>query len=459
MNSKRTMHNAKLFLIAVFSVIIGGQFSLVSAQNDGSQQNQTGRAGTFAIVGARIVTVSGATIENGTIVIQNGKIAAVGTNVQIPSGAEKIDGKGMSVFPGMIDAGTNMGLAEITLAVNGSVDLTEVGPMNANTKAIKGIHPHSAHVNVTRVNGITTVLSAPTGGLMSGQAAIINLNGSTPDEMAVVREYALVINFPRITTGGGFGGFGGGFGGGGQAVDFNEAVRRRDTQVEDLKKIFKNAETYFRAKDAYAKDKSLPYPATDQRLEALGPFMKGEKPIIFTAERERDIRGVAKFVAEMKVKGILMGGQEAWKAADVLKTNNIPVIYTNIYNLPVRDDDDYDYLFAAPGKMAAAGVKFCISTGDTGPEVRDLPYQAGLAGAFGLSKEDALKSVTLYAAEILGVADKMGSLDVGKVANIVVADGELLEARTNIKYMFINGRMIPLTSRHTELFDSFKDRK
>ncbi len=453
------MHNAKLYLIAILSVIIGGQFSLVSAQNDGSQQNQTGRAGTFAIVGARIVTVSGATIENGTIVIQNGKIAAVGASVQIPSGAERIDGKGMSVFPGMIDAGTNMGLAEITLAVNGSVDLVEVGPMNANAKAIKGIHPHSAHVNVTRVNGITTVLSAPAGGLMPGQAAIINLNGSTPDEMAVVREYALVINFPRIAFGGGFGGFGGGFGGAGQAADFNEAIRRRDTQVEDLKKIFKSAETYLRAKDAYTKDKSLPYPVTDQKLEALAPFIKGEKPIIFTADRERDIRGVAKFVTEMKVKGIIMGGQEAWKAADDLKMNNIPVIYTHIYSLPVREDDAYDYLFAAPSKMAASGVKFCISTGDTGPEVRDLPYHAGLAGAYGLSKEDALKSVTLYAAEILGVGDKMGSLDVGKVANVVVADGELLEARTNIKYMFINGRLIPLTSRHTELFDSFKDRK
>ncbi|MBK7393035.1 MAG: amidohydrolase family protein [Chloracidobacterium sp.] len=457
MNSQRTMHNAKLFLILVLSVIIGGQFSLVSAQNDGSQQNQTGRAGTFAIVGARIVTVSGATIENGTIVIQNGKIAAIGANVSVPAGAEKIDGKGMSVYPGMIDAGTNMGLAEITLAVNGSVDLTEVGTMNANTKAIKGINPHSAHINVTRVNGITSVLSAPAGGLMAGQAAIINLNGSTPDEMAVVREYALVINFPRIATGGGFGG--GGFGGGAQPVDFNEAVKRRDTQVEELKKIFKSTTTYMRAKDAYAKDKTLPYPATDQKLEAFEPFMKGEKPIIFTAERERDIRGVAKFVSEMKVKGIIMGGQEAWKAADDLKKNNIPVIYTNVYSLPVRDDDDYDYLFTAPSKMAAAGLKFCISTGDTGPMVRDLPYHAGIAGAFGLSKEDALKSVTLYSAEILGLADKMGSLDVGKVANVVVADGDLLEARTNIKYMFINGRMIPLTSRHTELFDSFKDRK
>ena len=456
MNAKLKMQNVKLFFCLCLSVLICGSTSVVHSQNDGSEQNQTGKAGTFAIVNARIVTVSGATIENGTVVIKDGKIAAVGAGVAIPAGAERIDGKGLSVFPGMIDASTNMGLAEITLGLAASVDLAEVGNMNADARAIKGIHPHSAHVNVTRVNGITTVLSAPTGGTISGQAAVINLNGSTPDEMAVVREFGLVISFPTVAGGGGR--FGGGFGGG-PAVDFNEAVRRRDQAVEDLKKIFRNAESYLRAKEAYAKDKSLPYPATDQKLEAMAPYIRGEKPIIFSAERERDIRAVAKFVGEMKVKGIIDGGQEAWKAADDLKKNNIPVVYTHIYSLPVREDDPYDYLFEAPSKMQAAGVKFCISTGNTGAEVRDLPYHAGLAGAFGLSKEDALKSVTLYPAEILGLADKMGSIDVGKVANIVIADGNILDARTNIKYLFINGRLLPLTSRHTELFDSFKDRK
>lgn len=455
-NGKLKMENVKKRLVR-FGFLVLTACSLLmtaNAQNDGTEQNATGRAGTFAIVGARIVTVSGATIENGTVIIQNGKITAVGATVSVPSGAERIDGKGLSVFPGMIDAGTNMGLAEITLAVAGSVDLAEVGPMNANTKAIKGIHPHSAHVNVTRVNGITTVLSGPTGGLIPGQTALINLNGSTPDEMAVVPVHSLIINFPRIA----FGGFGG-FGGPPPPTDYNEAVRRRDMAIEDLKKIFRDAANYLRARDAYAKDKSLPYVATDQRLDAMAPYVRGERPIIFTSERERDIRAVAKFVGEMKVKGIVAGGQEAWKAADVLKANNIAVIYTNIYSLPVRQDDTYDYLFEAPSKMAAAGVKFCISTGDVGPEVRDLPYHAGLAGAFGLSKDDALKAVTMYPAEILGVADKMGSIDVGKVANIVVTDGDMLDPRTNIKYMFIGGRLIPLTSRHTRLFDAFKDRK
>ena len=441
-----------VFVVFSASLCLCGSISFLG-QNDGSEQNQTGRAGTFAIVGARIVTVSGATIENGTVVIQNGKIAAVGANVSIPGGAERIDGKGLTVFPGMIDAGTSLGLAEIGQGVNASVDVSETGSMNADAKAIKGINPHSSHISVTRVNGITTVLSAPTGGLIAGQAAVINLSGSTQDEMAVIREFGLVINFPRIATGGGFGG--GGFGG--PPVEFSEAVKRRDTQLDELKKMFMSAQNYLRAKDAYAKDKTLPYPATDQKLDAMAPYIRGEKPVIFIAERERDIRGVAKFVGEMKLKAIIVGGQEAWKAADDLKKNNIAVVYTNIYDLPVRDDDAYDFLFEGPSKLQQAGVKFCVSTGNGGAEVRDLPYHAGLAAAFGLSKEDALKSVTLYPAQILG--DTLGSIDVGKMANIVVTDGDILEARTNIKYLFINGRMIPLTSRHTRLFDSFKDRK
>ena len=440
-------------------VFICGSFS-VFAQSDGSQQNKTGRAGTFAIVGARVVPVSGPVVENGTVVIQNGKIVAVGVGVAVPAGAEKIDGKGLSIFPGMIDASTAMGLAEIGQGANATVDVSEVGTMNANAKAIMGVNPHSSHVNVTRVNGITSVLAAPSGGLISGQAAVINLNGSTQADMAVDGVAGLVINYPRVIGGGGFGGGGGGFGGGqGAQVDFNEAVRRRDAQIDDLKKIFKSAENYARAVEAYAKDKNLPAPQTDLKYEAMVPYVRGQRPIFFTVERERDIRSVAKFVAEMKVKGIIVGGQEAWRAADDLKKNNISVIYTNIYSLPVREDDAYDSLYEAPSKMQQAGIRFCISTGDQGAEVRDLPYQAGLAGAYGLSPDEALKSVTLYPAQILGVADKLGSIETGKMANVVVTDGDLLDPRTNIKYLFINGRLLPLTSRHTELFDSFKDRK
>jgi imidazolonepropionase-like amidohydrolase len=453
MNSKFKIQNSKLiksFLHLCLSVFICGQFSFVFAQNDGSQQNNNGRAGTFAITSARIVTVSGATIENGTVVIQNGKIAAVGANVSIPAGAERINGTGLSVFPGMIDAGTYMGMVEVSLGIPGSVDVQEAGDMNPNAKAITAINPHSTHISVTRVNGITTVLSLTGGGVIAGQAAVINLVGSTQAEMAIAPTFGLVVNFPRIST---FGGFGQ------QQVDFNEAVKRRDQRLDDLKKIFRDAENYARVRDAYAKDKTLPAVPSDVKMEAMIPYARGEKPVIFTAERERDIRGVVKFVEDMKVKGIVLGGQEAWKVADGLKRNNISVIYTNIYNLPVQDDDAFDYLFNAPAKMSQAGIKFCISTGNDGPEVRDLPYHAGLAGANGLSKDEALKSVTLYPAQILGIADRLGSIEAGKIANIVVADGDILEPRTNIKHLFINGRLLPLTSRHTELFEQFKDRK
>jgi len=264
----------------------------------------------------------------------------------------------------------------------------------------------------------------------------------------------LLVNFPRIAT---FGGFTPGVGP--QAVEFGEAVKRRDTQLDELKKVFKAVENYARAREAYDNDKSLSYTATDLKMEAMISYVRGAKPIFFTVERERDIRGVVKFVAETKVKGVIVGGQEAWKVADDLKKNNIAVVYTNIYNLPVRDDDAYDFLFEGPAKLQQAGVKFAIGTGDGGAEVRDLPYHAGMAGAYGLSKDEALKAVTLYPAQILGIGDRLGSIEVGKMANIVVADGDILEPRTNIKYVFINGRLIPLTSRHTELFDSFKDRK
>lgn len=422
----------------------------VHAQSDGSQQNKTGRAGTFAITNVRIVTVTAGVIENGTVVVRDGKIAAVGAGVSVPGGAEKIDGKALSIYPGMIDAWTNLGLAEISGGANATVDVAETGTSNANAAAINAVNPHSSHVNVTRVNGITTVVSAPAGGMISGQAAVIDLNGSTQAEMSVIPRLGLVINFPRVAL---FGGFGR------PPIDLTEAVKRRDGQLDELRRAFRAAANYARAREAAAADRSLIAPATDLQLEALVPYVKGERPVLFSAERERDIRAAAAFAEEMKLKAVIVGGQEAWKAADVLKRQNVPVIYTNIYQLPVRDDDDYDSLFAAPALMQKAGLSFAVSTGEGGGEVRDLPYQAGVAAAYGLSRDEALRSVTIYPAQILGVADKIGSIEEGKVANLVVADGDILEPRTNIKYMFIRGRLIPLTSRHTELFESFKDRK
>ncbi|HSE16802.1 MAG TPA: amidohydrolase family protein [Pyrinomonadaceae bacterium] len=434
-----------LFTGSVFAQQIG---------NPTTQQGVLPPRGAYAIRNARIVTVSGPDIENGTVVIRDGKIEAVGANVSVPAGAQTIDGRGLSVYPGMIDAGTNMGLVEVPQGANGTVDLSEVGELNPNAKAIIAVNPHSAHIGVTRVEGITNTLTAPTGGLISGQAALINLLGTSPKEMAVVPQAALVINYPRT----GFGG--GGFGGFQQAIpNLPDTLTANERQVERIRKMLRDAEAYGRAQDAYAKDKSLPRPDRNVVLEPLVPYVRGELPVIFRADREAEIRGAIRFAEEMKLKPIILGGNDAWKVATLLKEKNVPVILTGVFSLPGREDDAYDALYENPAKLQQAGVRFCISTGDSGPEVRNLAQYAGMASAFGLSKADAIKSVTLYPAQVLNVADRLGSIEVGKMANLVVTDGDLLEIRTRIKYLLIDGRPVVLSSRHTELNDAFKNRK
>lgn len=409
--------------------------------------------GTIAIRNAKIVTVSGPDIERGTIVIRDGKIEAVGANISVPAGAQTIDGAGLSVYPGMIDAGTNMGLVEVPQGASGTVDLSEVGDLNPNAKAIIAVNPHSAHIAVTRVEGITNTLTAPTGGLISGQATLINLLGTAPKEMAVVPQIALVINYPRI------GGGGGGFGGFQQPANLAETLTANERQVDQIRKMLRDAEAYGRSQDAYAKDKSLPRPDRNVVLEPLVPYVRGEQPVIFRADREAEIRGALRFADEMKLKPIILGGNDAGKVVNLLKEKNVPVILTGIFSLPQREDDAYDSLYETAAKLQQGGVRYCISTGDAGPEVRNLAQYAGMAAAFGLTKADAVKAVTLYPAQILNVADRLGSIEVGKMANLVVTDGDLLEIRTRIRYLLIDGRSVVLTSRHTELNDAFKNRK
>ena len=221
----------------------------------------------------------------------------------------------------------------------------------------------------------------------------------------------------------------------------------------------RDAEAYGRAHDAYAKDPKLPRPDQNLVLEALVPYVRGERPVIFNAARESEMRGAIKFAEEMKLKPIISGGDDAWKIAALLKEKNVPVILTGILDLPIREDDFYDTLYENAAKLKQAGVSFCISSGDNGANARNLPYYAGMAAAFGLPKTDALKAVTLYPAQILNVADRLGSIEVGKMANLVVTDGDLLETRTHVRHLFIDGRQVPLNSRHTDLNDAFKNRR
>ena len=444
----------RLSILVVLFLMCLAPASAQQIGNPTTQEGVTPPRGLYAIRNARIVTASGPEIENGTIVIRDGKIEALGTNVNIPSDAQTIDAKGLSVYPGMIDAGTSLGLVEVGQGAPGTVDLGEVGELNPNAKAIIALNPHSAHLAVTRVDGVTSTVTLPVGGLISGQAAIINLVGTTPLEMAVVPYAALVINYPRL------GNRPGEFGGERQQPgNLTETLATSARQVEQIRKMLKDGEAYGRAHEAYAKDKTLPRPDQNVVLEALVPYVRGERPVIFRADRESEMRGAIRFAEELKLKPIILGGDDAWKIAGLLKEKNVPVILSGILDLPSREDDFYDVLYENAAKLQQAGVRFCISSGDNGPNVRNLPYYAGMAAAFGLPKADALKAVTLYPAQIMNVGDRMGSIEVGKMANLVVTDGDLLETRTTVRHLFIDGREVKLTSRHTELYDAFKNRK
>lgn len=435
--------------------LLGMTFLLASAAGAqlGSHNPMPGPRGTYAITNARIITVTGADVERGTVVIADGKIAAVGATVAVPAGAQVIDAAGHMVYPGMMDAGTSMGLSEIGQGAPSTVDVAEVGSFNPNAKAFYAINPHSAHVGTTRVVGITHVASLPSGGIISGQAAVVNLAGWTPPEMQVVPFAALVVTLPRSGFAGrGFGGFAAQQQGGTQ-----DANRLRERQLDSLRQIIRDAEAYGRAIDAAERDRTLPRVKRDVVLAALVPAVRGEMPVIFSADRASDIRSAVSFANEMKLKPIILGGRDAFQIAQFLKDNNVPVILTHVLSLPSREDDPFDVNYTAPARLHRAGVTFAISEGG-GAEVRNLPYNAGMAAAHGLAKDEALKSVTLYPARILGVADRFGSIEVGKVANLVVTDGDLLEAKTNTKYLFIDGRPIPLSSKHTELYELFKDR-
>ena len=419
----------------------------------GSYNPPPGPQGTFAIRGGNVITGTGTDIPGGTVVISGGKITAVGTSVSIPAGAQIIDAKGLNVYPGMMDAGTSMGLSEIPEGVPQTVDVSEVGSFNPNVKAFYGIDPHSAHIGTTRVVGVTTVVSRPSGGIISGQAALINLAGDTPPAMAINSAVALAISLPRS-------GFAGrGFRGlarqGGSTADAN---RQRDVRLDSLKQLLREAEAYGKALDAYAKDNTLPRPTHDVVLASLLPAIHGEMPVMFTADRANDIRDAVSFAEEMHLKPIIVGGEDAAQVAPFLKQHDVPVVVTAVLKLPSREDDPYDINYSLPAKLQQAGVRYAIASGAEPGEERDLPYVAGMASAFGLSKADALRAITLSPAQIFGVGDRLGTIEVGKMANVVVTTGDLLEPRTDTRYLFIDGRAVPLDTKHSDLYRMFKDR-
>lgn len=411
--------------------------------------NNPGVKGTFAIRNATIYPVTSAPIPNGTIVFANGVITAIGANASVPSGATVIDGTGLSVYPGLIDSGTNIGLTEMD-SVAGTVDTTELGDMNPNARTAVAINPHTEVIPVTRVNGITNALVVPEGGIISGESALIQLAGWTPKQMVVKDHVAMHFRFPRLRAGG--------FGD--QAQDEEAEKERKKAYTKDvdrLRDLLRDAQAYGRAAGARSKDLKVERFDRDLVLEALVPVVEGREAVIVHANSARDIKAALKFADEFKLKVILAGAQDAARVIPDLKSRNIPVILGPILALPAREDDPYDVLFTNAKALHDAGILFSIQTTDA-HNARNLPYNAAACAAFGLPKDEALKAITIYPAQIFGVADKLGSLEVGKVANVIVTDGDPLEIRTNVKRVFIGGEDIVMDSRHTLLYEKFRNR-
>ncbi|HEX8172086.1 MAG TPA: amidohydrolase family protein [Thermoanaerobaculia bacterium] len=411
--------------------------------------NNPGVKPTVAIRNATIVPVTSTPIPNGTIVFSNGTITAVGANVSVPAGATVIDGTGLFVYPGMIDSGTNIGLTEID-SVPGTVDTAELGDFNPNARAAVAINPHSELIPVTRVSGVTNVLSVPEGGIVSGQSALLQLAGWTPAEMVVKANAAMHIRFPRLR--------GESFGDIPQDEEAEKERRKSYTKdVDRLRDLLRDAQAYAKAASARASDKSVRRFDRDLILEALVPVVEGREPVVMHANLARDIRAAIAFGDEFKLKMILAGGQDVAQVIPDLKSRDIPVLLGPILSLPQREDDAYDLLFTNAKTLLDNGIRFAVQTTEA-HNSRNLPYHAGSCAAFGLPKEEALKAITIYPAQIFGVADRIGSLEVGKTANVIVTDGDPLEFRTNVRRVFIAGEDIPMQSRHTLLYEKFAKR-
>jgi imidazolonepropionase-like amidohydrolase len=400
--------------------------------------------------GATVHTVSGPDLANGAVLIRDGKIAEVGEHIAAPRGARVIELKGLELYPGMIDSATEIGLSEIG-AVREMNDLSDLGLFKPQLRAATAVNPASEHIPVTRANGITSVVTNPGGGIIAGQSVLLHLNGWTMEDMAVRAPVAMRLEFPFVRTARGFLAESAG------RTTYSEAKKRYEQQLRQLNDFMESAERYWHAKAAAESGGGF---ATDLKLEAMVPVLEGKLPLLIRAEKESTIKEAIAFAAKYKVRMILERGTEAWKVAAELKDHNIPVVLPPTLRLPDQEDDPYDKPFSIPGELWKAGVKIAFASYGPGAEdnPRNLPYLAAAAVGFGLAREEALKAVTLSAAQIWGVGDELGSVEKGKWADLIVTDGDPLETRTDVKRVFIKGVEADLENKQHRLYEKYMAR-
>jgi len=411
---------------------------------------------TYAIIHAKIFTLAGPPIDDGTVVIKDGKIAAIGEGLAAPADAKVIDAKGLQVYPGLFDSITQMGLSEIS-AVRATVDTTETGAFNPDVVAATAVSPSSAHIPVTRAAGITEVLAVPASGgfdsggatnLVGGQASAFYLAGWTMEDMAIRRSAALVIDWPKIETRSfDFATFSN------KEKPFTEAKKEYDKQVEQLADWLEQARHYAQSIE---KGPAVDF-EKDVKLEALVPVVRGQMPVLVFTDSARDIRSAVEFFDKHRVRMILAGGTEAWKVKDLLRSRSVPVILRPMLGEPAEEDDAYDRLMTQPAELMAAGVKVAFGSFDNS-FARRLGQQAANAVAHGLSYEDGLKAVTLYPAQIFGLDSQLGTVETGKVASLIITNGDPLELTTEVKYLFIKGQLCSTDNRQKDLYEKYANR-
>jgi len=411
----------------------------------GAAKNETP---VYVIRNATIHPVTGPDIPGGSILIRDVKIASLGASIAAPHGAQVVDAKGLHVYPGMIDSGTEIGVSEVG-SVRETNDTAELGEFNPQLRVAVAVNPESEHIPVTRANGITSVITLPTagrGGIIAGQAALIHLDGWTWEDMAVSKSAAMQLAFPAIET------VSFRFPEGRTTTPYTEAKREYDKHLRELGDFFERARRYQQAKAA--KDPEF---KEDLKYEAMIPVLEGKLPVMIMAQRERAIRDAIAFADKQKIKIVIAGLREPGKTLPDLKSRNIPVILGPVLALPLEEDDPYDAAFTLGNELFKAGIPFAFATFSASFS-RNLPYQAATAAAFGLPKEEALKAVTINPARFWNVADKVGSLETGKSADIILTDGDPLETRTEIKRVWIRGKDVDLSNKQTRLYEKYLNR-
>lgn len=404
----------------------------------------------IALVGGTIFPISGKPIEQGVVLFDKGRIVAIGKEVELPADVKQIDVTGKHVYPGLFDAHTNLGLLELP-SVRASVDDRETGAINPNVEAIKAVHPESELIPVTRSNGVLLALTAPTGSLLAGRASVIQLDGWTWAEMALKTDVGMQLHWPNESP----------LRNWRNPTPIKKQLEQRDELLKVLRQAFDDASAYRTAHQTEA-DRGFEFDEfpRDLRWEAMLPVFDRQQPLIVAANQLTQIQAAVAFALRHKLKLIIHGGYDAELCADLLKQHQVPVIIEGIYRLPLRPGDDYDAAFTLPQRLRAAGVTYCIAGGGkhATENTRNLPYHAAQAVAFGLPADEALRAITLAPAEILGVADRVGSLDVGKDATLFVADGDILETATHVEHAWIQGRAVDLSDRQKRLWHKYQQK-